>query len=327
MNRLIERILFPALFIGTVCASGTLLAQGFYSRVGLGYAFPQAAQTMDGTATPFSGTSNNTTIDSIQYTSYKVSRVSFMQGLHATLAGGYMFNKNVGIDLAMTIGMSMSQTIYNDDSVTISNAPANVQVVQKAQSPIMIMPSLVLQTGGEKTNIYTRVGIVLPLRTAMQYDQIFTFLPAVSGGTSEVDDYAYTLKNSFSLGMTAAVGAQFSFSNTVRFYVEANFMSLSVFAKQAVLNSVTVDGSSVDQSGNPYINQIPVDQRNIAFSKNFNAAAGDPNHLPTYSLPFSNVGIHLGMMFLLGDQGERASKSNSHSHTKRYSDEDHINRF
>ncbi len=300
--------------VAQFCAPESAEAQGFYLRGGLGYAVPQAGQTLDGTGTPYDGSMLNNIADSTS--TYSISKISFSQGVHLTLAGGYMFNEHIGVDLAAAIGLSMSQFIANQDSVRSGGDLYNVQYVQKAISPLVLMPSLVLQSGGEKLNIYVRAGLAIPIKSKLQSDQIVTSLPTLGAGQTE--DYSYTVKNSFSLGTTAAIGARYKFSDQVGIYFEASMLSMSLFVKEADLNSVSVDGQ-----GN-YISQIPVNERNIYYSNKFTSSIGDYYHQPVYSQPFSNIMFTVGMHFQLGDQKFSTVK---HGPVKKYSEEDHINRF
>ena len=67
-----------------------------YLRVGLGYAMPEAGQTLDGTGQPYNGTSNNGAINE----TIAIKAASYSSGVHGHLAAGYMFSEHVGAELA-----------------------------------------------------------------------------------------------------------------------------------------------------------------------------------------------------------------------------------
>ncbi len=276
-----------------VCACSFLpfggWAQGFYVRAGLGYAIPQAGQTMDGTAAPYSGSSNNKVVDTALFTSYNLKKISFSSGLHGALAGGYMFNKHIGIDLGLDFGLSMSKYTYSDNNVPDNGASYNVQTVQRAQNPVVIIPSLVVQSGGEQVNLYMRGGVVLPIRTTVAYDQISTQLPITDSSITEDD--SWVRKGRFSIGISAAAGIQLTISDNLKFFAEATMMSLSVYTKQQNLSDVSLNG----QGG--YISQVPTSQRTVNYSMNFNAANQDFYNQPAYSQPFSNLGLNVGFVY------------------------------
>jgi hypothetical protein len=282
-------------------------AQGFYVRAGIGYAIPQAGQTMDGTAAPYSGSSNNTLVDTALYTSYNLKKISFSSGLHGAVAGGYMFNKHIGIDLAVDFGLSMSKYSYNDYNVPDNGTNYNVETVQQAQNPVVIIPSLVVQSGGEKVNLYMRGGLVLPIRTTVSYDQISTPLPITDSSVTEDD--SWVRKGKFSIGISAAAGVQVSISDNLKFYCEASMMSLSIYTKEQDLNDVYLNG----QGG--YITQVPTNQRTVKYSMNFNSVTQDFYNQPAYSQPFSNLGISVGFIYKFFTE-ESSSDDDMDKHTQ-----------
>src|SRR5580698_5410622 len=88
----------------------TGFAQGFYFRAGMGYAFPQAGQTLDGTGAPYNGSVTSNTNNNI----YSIKNASFSSGMQGELGFGYMFNEYVGVQLDAMIGLSMRQYTYTN---------------------------------------------------------------------------------------------------------------------------------------------------------------------------------------------------------------------
>lgn len=272
--------------------AGNCLAQGLYTRAGLGYAVPQAGQTMDGTATPYSGNRTNTTIDSVNYTAYSIKNSSFSTGIHGILGVGYMFNSHVGVDVSVDMALTPKEYTYSNSNTLVNNVPSNVQIIQKANNPVLFIPALVLQSDGARFNLYTRFGLALPLKTKITQDQVFTNLPGT--GKVETDDYTFTITNKFSLGFTGTAGIGYKLSDKLCLWGEASFLSLAVYAKEANLTDVTVDGAT------GYLPQIPVEQRKIVFSKEFTSTSNDYFHQPTFSQPFSSFSINAGIRYNLG---------------------------
>lgn len=291
-------------------------AQGWYIRGSIGYAIPQAGQVVDGTGTPYNGTINNTTGITGALTSYNFDRSTFTGGSHLVLGVGYMFNEHVGLDLSASFGLSNQQQTFNDNNVVLDSIPSNVQVLQHAQTPVMLMPALVIQSSGEKVQLYTRAGLAIPLRTQIQQDQLITNLPGY--GAVETDDYSFKVTNYFSMGITAALGVQYKLNDHSLAYFEASLLSLSVFIKEADLTSVSVNGQ-----GN-YLSQVPVNNRNTYYSNNFTSTANDQSHQPTFSQPFSNVMFSIGIKGILSHPEPTVKNGKGHN-SKRYDEEDHIN--
>lgn len=277
------------LCIACIAGQQFSLAQGFYTRFGLGYAMPQAGQTMDGSATPLAGTATNFTSGTTKYTSYNLKKMSFGTGLHGVAGLGYMFNRHVGMEASLDFQLSAKQYSFSFHNVSLGGVASDVDIVQKANGGILFTPALVMQTDGQKANLYTRVGIVLPLNAKITQDQIFTNLPGT--GAIQSDDYTWEIKNSFSLGFSAAVGVRYAVNSRMKLWGEVSFLSLAVFAKEANLTEVSVNG----QGG--YLPQVPEGQRKVVYSNNFTSTSNDYFHQPTYSQPFSNFTINVGVHY------------------------------
>lgn len=297
-----------------VVFAGTLLAmayntnaQGLFYRFGLGYAIPQAGQTMDGTATPLNGSMTNTTSGTTNYTAYDIKKASFSSGLHGTVAVGYLFNEHVGIDVSLSGLFGAQKYSFFDYNVAINGVASNVEITQSA-SCILATPSLYMQTNG-KINLYSRVGIALPLKTRVYQDQIFTNLPGT--GAIQAEDYYWEIKNKFGLGFNAAAGITFRVNRRLSLWTEASFLSLAVFTKEAELKEVYVNG----QGG--YLQYVSQDQRKVTYGTNFTATTNDYFHQPTYSQPFGNMTFSVGVYYGLNNSGKSRAKGKNDVRSRR----------
>jgi len=265
----------------------------FYIKAGLGYAIPQSAQTFDGTGQGYNGSQTYTTYTTV----YSVKPASFTAGLHGILGIGYMFSDHVGVQLDGDAGLSMKKYTFSLDNVSVSNVPSNVNIEQRTKGPFIVIPSLVLQTGGENLKLYTRFGVALPLSTKIVQDQVLSNLPGT--GAVEVDDFTIKIKNSFSLGFSAAAGVKYKLNDKMSVWGEISMLSLSVYAKEADVTSVTSNGRSypLSQVSGPLV---------VKYSKNTSVDSNGTT-APTYSQPFSNVGLHVGISFSVGEKRQHGS--------------------
>ena len=308
MQRIISVML--ALLVLAFTATG----QDFYVRGGLGYATYMAGQTMDGTATPYGGSMNNSSTTSTDYVSYSLKKASYAAGVHLFLAGGYMFTPNIGFDLALDINAKPAKYTYSDNNISVpignSSITENLTITQHAKTPVLAIPALVMQTNGKKMNLYSRIGLALPLGTKIIQDQLFNNPPGA--GAPEPIDYTYEIQNTFTIGLSAALGIQYPLSDRVCLWGEMNFLSMSLFTKQATLTNVTDSGYNV-------LNQVPDSQKVVHFSKNFTAQQGDYYHQPAFAQPFSNIGFTFGVKVNITSNGHNAA----HRRTgKNYDDND-----
>lgn len=205
-----------------------------------------------------------------------------------------MFTSHIGLDLAFTGALSTNEYRYSVTGENLSGVPSDVVFVSKAQNPLILTPSVVLQTGSCPFNVYSRMGLVVPLKTTVVQDQIISNQPG--SGAQTVYDYTFELHNGFSLGVSGALGASYRTNNGLSIWLETSLVSLPVYTKEAEIVDVTVNGISYLQ---PFLQGNP---GKINYSRNFTAEKGDFFNQPSYSLPFSNIGVNLGVSFALGSE-------------------------
>ncbi len=293
--------------------TSTVFGQGFYFRAGMGFAFPQAGQSMYDTPIPYNGfpTGINGSRQNVNGSqTYSISGASFGSGIHGVLGFGYMFNNNVGIQLDGSIGLSPTKYTFNDLNAELSigngtSTPYNITTKQKANTPFILMPSLVLQTG-DQLKIYSRLGLALPLSAGITQEQLITNAPDT--GALVTDDFTWQLKTSFSLGFTAAAGMKYQINDRISIWGELSILSMSLYAKEQDLKSWSESSQGTSQN-------VPLSYYSNAQIIKFSKTAtldSTLTSMPAYSVPFSNVGIHFGIAFNLSE-GHRQS---GHNHSK-----------
>jgi len=276
-----------------IAGSAVAFSQNFYFRGGLGYAFAQAGQSANGSGTPFNGTvANNTSSQT-----YDIKNASFSAGLQGYIGFGYMVNNNIGIQLDAHLGIAPKKYTLRATNVDLGNGVmGEVTTETQANAPLFLAPSLVLQTGRDKLNIYSRFGLALPLSTSMTERDVLQNYPG--SGTVLIDEYTFTITNSFSLGFAGAAGVKYNFNDRVGLWGEASLLSCSVFIKKAELTDLAENGVSYPVSqypGNTIIN----------FSKSATVDNSSSATQVAYTQPFSNVAINIGVSFNLGRGGSR----------------------
>jgi len=305
-----KKIVIPVLFS---LLSPNCYSQGFYLKVGLGYAGAIGSQSMYDTPIPFNGFPtgyNGTRNNTASTEEYSIKGVSMGAGTLGTLGVGYMFTENIGVQLDAGLSFSSKKYTFNDLNVGLSTGsggsiPGNIMTTQQANSPFLLMPSLVLQSGDE-VKLYTRVGLVLPMSASISQHQVVSNAPGT--GALVFDDYDWTLKTSFSAGFSAAVGVKYAINDRMSVWGEVSFISLSVYAKEQDLNGITETSQGVSQA---YPASAYGYSPTIKFSKNAVVDSSLAN-MPTYSIPFSNIGVNIGFAYQLSDGGGRRSHKRSH---------------
>lgn len=256
---------------------------GGFVRVGLGYSFPFAGTTHF-MGTPISGTGMEGTTTPTPIT-YDLKNASYGAGFNAVIGGGYMFNRNIGIDLSVGLGIAMKKNEYTETSPAAVNDYSYTRT-SYAKMPVLVMPALVFSTGHNMLEGYARVGLALPVAGKLVVEEKYT---TTGGSMTSVSE----IKNKLSVGAVGAVGVKYHISDMIGLWLEVNGLSMTANAKSGEVTEFTVNGVNE-------LSQLDVVDREVEFSNNY--TEGNPNQTATtpfqhgpVTSPFSNIGIGLGV--------------------------------
>ncbi len=297
--------------IAATLLSGQAMAQGFYFNAGLGYAMPFAGQTTYNTPTPYNGNTNGysgTSKNTSYSQAFSLNSASFATGMKGGLGIGYLFSEHVGLQLDASFSLSNIAYTYADKNVGFYNANGtklmgDLTTTQTANSPFFLMPSLLIQSGGEKLNLYTRMGVALPISSRITLSQDLNI--PVSSGSPEHDIYTWEIKSSFSLGLTGALGVKYKINDRLSAWGELSMLSMSLYTKEMNLTGITANGVRYSPSAYSGVKTITF-SKTTTVDTNFNTS-------PAYAQPFSNVGINFGVSFSLSQNSGSRHASKNHS--------------
>ncbi|RYD54626.1 MAG: hypothetical protein EOP56_18725 [Sphingobacteriales bacterium] len=284
-----RKLFFTALTL-SLCASAAQ-AQKLYVRGMLGFAVANAGQTTDDTRSPHSGsmlyTAPSTGATPV-LTSFKLKSVSFNTGIQTSLALGYMFNNNVGVELGADIGIAH---IEHEGQITAPSSNSSAYTVtqfysQYVKNPIILTPALCLQSGGKKINIYTRAGLAVPVRSNIT-TEIGQITTATGTNSSRSINLGYTTTTAFSLGFSGAAGVKYAVNSKLQLGAEISAVSLSLYLDK-------LEFTSYSENGVDLFSRLPEESKRISYGK-----SGGSGVEPTYSVPFSNVGLKVGVFYTL----------------------------
>lgn len=269
-------------------------AQGLYFRAGLGYDLPHNGQTVDNYGNPYNG---SVTISGGSYT-YSLKNASFASGAYGDLAIGYTITRNIGIELDGTFGLANKKYTGKTNGLVSGGVTYNESSEQYAKIPIILMPSVVLQSGGRDVNLYMRAGLALPLSTkTIKKD---TYINEPGSGAQEVEVDSWKTSHKFSFGFAGALGIQCKISDNINFWGEVRMLSLSIYPDKSTLTDLTVNGTS-------YISRVSSSYKTTTYKNNITTNSGYQQ--PSYAIPFSSIGIHAGISFTVGNGRHKTKKS------------------
>ncbi|MEZ5017940.1 MAG: DUF2715 domain-containing protein [Flavipsychrobacter sp.] len=262
----------------------TLQAQEFYLKAGVGYAFPHAGQAVTESGIPYSGKAQYVSGSTTPAT-FEAKKISFAPSVPVSIGAGYFFTKNIGLEVNVIIGAGTKEHTSSITFPSSTQAGINITQVQnlKAATPILAAPSLVLRSKGQKAYIYTRAGIVLPI--SVRIKETFTQTHTHIASTAKTKyEGAYETKTMFSIGYSGALGASLKVVEKVRVFGELALQSMSVYAKERELTSLTQGGANV-------IGQVLPSARVTTYKRNSNTGGNDIS----FAYPFSNFGFNVGL--------------------------------
>lgn len=283
---MMKKILLSVCLVTFGCAA--INAQELSFRLGLGYAFPTASQTLDASGLPYSGNVTYSSANTGDKQSIGMKKASFGSGLK--VAGGvqYMFTKNIGAAVDINIGVVNPKYVLqttNDVSVQKNEVSDNTYT-RYAKAPVLLTPSFVLQSGGDILNVYTRAGIVLPLSVQIISEEHDNY-QNVAGDEEQLNK---TIKTQFNLGFSGAIGVSYRTSENFSLWAEGNLVSLSIYPKEAEITLHTYNGAATAAQP-PTGSKIPY-VTNGTPSNDYNNTS--------FSIPFSSIGFMVGGSYHLG---------------------------
>lgn len=297
-KRYVMKYFVPILFVLFIVTGRQATAQSIYFRGGLGYAAAQGGQVYR----PIyiyayrrrylaSGNYSSNIIDpNAASENFKLNKGSMSSGVKGTLALGIMLTEHIGVELDADIGITtQEQEFVFDDKYEQSTE--NLVVIQHAKSPVFLSPALVVQSGG-KINVYARGGITIPVKTTIEETYNYTedtYNPATqmvvrTDSRNITQEYRMRLNPGFS----GAVGAQFKLIKNMTFFAEVNMLSMTLYYKQSEITKAVVNGENVL----PFLS--PTEKITKYEYEGF--VNGTDNVAPTTAVPFSNIGVSVGVV-------------------------------
>jgi hypothetical protein len=255
-----------------------------YLRLGAGYGFILAGRTeLAGEVISGEERTTQSTYD------LKMKRASYGSGLYANLAGGYMFNPHVGVELGVQVVIAPTKYTFTGLLPNFNNRIYTS--VTHAKNPVYIIPALVLSTGN-KLKVYSRTGIVLPVMDKVVREQ--TNSGSGTGWTTEI--FTSELRHRFTIGMQGAAGVSYSLGSRLSVWMEGSFISRNAYAKEQELIGYTENGINMMGSV-PQNSRIVEYEYEVRYTTPSNATG--PEKLPVFSTPFSSIGLGAGIRYSL----------------------------
>jgi len=259
-------------------------AQSYFIKAAVGYNMPLTdAQHLQLSGFPYSGSSISVRNDYV----FDVSRASLCAGNNALLFAGWWFSRYAGVAVDASVGFS-GKRYTTDAALGIYPEGSTTSITQYARTPVVVTPSLAIRTGEHDFTGYVLVGIALPVSR-----RIYTESETRRNDTLLFAD-KMQLKTSFSLGLSGTAGVKYRLDDHFSICAELHVLALSVYARRAELTASTAYGQDVMYSRTGY-------ERVTEYQKDFDPQytydENSPRPRPRYTIPFSSLGVQLGVWY------------------------------
>lgn len=287
-----KHLIISALLIGTFSVSSTQ-AQGVYMGIDGGYGFAAGKQSLiDDYKTTVTSTSTSQTVTSHPF--------SLGKGINTGLYAGYMFNKNVGAELGVAYLIG-SKNVFTDENINTSAFPSSskTEMTWKGKM-IRLVPTIRMTAGEKKLHPYIKAGLIIGVGGKV-YDDTHTQNTSTSG--SSVTDESWEYYGGMSWGFHGGIGLNYMVSDKIGIFAEAagNYQNFAM--KKGSMTKYTVDGVDQMSSLDTYEKETEfVDS--YTYDSSTPPNVNQPDKSSKFFMPFSSIGINLGLHISLGGKAE-----------------------
>jgi len=246
--------------------ANALFGQGAYVKFSPGYGF-----------------SLSSAVIAVNYTedddTYEAVYGSLGKGFNIGAAFGYMFNKNVGIELGLNYLIGGKVKGFYDTDALIEDDDISARMVR-------IMPSVVISSGLEKVEPYAKVGLVVGLGS-------ITVNEAYELTDWDVEaSEKMKLNGGIAIGLNASLGVLFNLSESIGIFAEIAMVNMSYGPTKGEITEYIFDGDDE-------LSELNTSEREYEFVKVLEDDDDPPTSKPTQDLkakyPFGSIGPNVGI--------------------------------
>jgi len=272
------------LFLLFCLTAKAAVAQSYFIKAAIGYNAPLSdAQHLQLSGFPYSGSSISIRNDYV----FDINKASLNAGNNALVAAGYWFSKYIGAAVDVSVGFSNKRYTTNA-ALGIYPEGSTTSITQYARTPVIVTPSLAIRTGDQEFSGYVLVGVALPVSR-----RIYTESETWRNDTMMFAD-KMKLKTGFSLGLSGTAGVKYRLDRHFSICAELHLLALSVYAQRAELTDSKAYGQDIMYSRTAY---EKVTEYKKDFDPKYTYDENSPRPRPRYSVPFSSVGVQLGVWY------------------------------
>ncbi len=280
-----NKLILPLLVFGLAITCSTF-GQGIYFGVGGGYGFSAAKDQF--------GPDVKTTVSASGSSSTYTSKAfSLGKGVSLGAYGGYMLNKNIGLELGIGYLIGSKTTTTNETDAP-SPAGTSTSTGTVYGSMLRLTPAIRIEAGEGKIRPYGVVGLIIGLAPKATFES-----DSMTNGNER--DQITTFSGRTSWGFHGAVGVRYAVNDKIGIFAEITGNYMSWAPGKSLITKDTYNGK--DLLASQTTSQKETD---FSSSSTFTGGTGvaatpaTPNQGNLVYLPFSSMGFNIGVHITLG---------------------------
>jgi hypothetical protein len=262
------------------------------------------------TSASYRSTNYTTSVVNNDYT-FNTVKDGLGMGLRAGVGVGFVVNDfiNIGLDAENYFGPTIkSSNLYYYDNqaglVTISNTSVDYQAKIVMVSPNITFKALSQPNFFIYNRLAVKVGVAKKVteKTNSEYNERYIDDINVNPNptdhiTTNKQDFEYT--GGLPYGFSAALGFQIKLTDKIRFFTEIEYTFLTYNPKKMVMTQwINNDGTEVDLSQQDKI-LVETEYMKTYTVKDGQTNNNAPQPQPTLHMPFSSIGLGIGLIYRL----------------------------
>jgi hypothetical protein len=285
---------FRILIILLCLQTTNIFSQHVYLNFGTSYNFSaapsfQICNNMDIVTT----TGTNSYVSGRNYN--LIENISFGNGFQYGGAVGLLISKNFSLELGVNY---LKSNTYEDNYIERHKDYDNFYNQKFHARMLRFSPSVKISIG-DKIKPYLKTGLIIGLGSKIEVEETINFMSqSNTSNTGMIYQLSnYELHGGLSFGYLSSIGINVELSKKIGIFSEINIITQSWSPKY-------LSYTKIFQNGRDVMSYVTTDQKEIEFVDALNNAVpssntDDPSQQLKKSIPFSSIGLNLGIFVYL----------------------------
>lgn len=261
---------------------GSLIAQKIYLTIGSGYGIGMGSLAAN--EYTYEQKSSGNVLESTKFVDLTLGK-----GINIGGSVGYVFNKNIGVELGASYLIGGSTSFSHSYSYPTYTDDFSYKV---SSNMFKINPALVISAGFEVLNPYLKLGLIVG--KGSMNTEIGRTYKSLNYNASIILHEIVKDKGGFAIGYNTAIGLSYNMGDHFAVFGELNMVNLSYTPTKGEIVSYTIDGEDK-------LSELKTNEKEYEYvdSYTYNSSVNESTSTPSKQLKnrlsFGSIGLNLGV--------------------------------